>query len=114
MCMELIVGKYNLPLEVMDTPTRRTIGMMGRKKLDGGMVFLFPNIKEQSFWMKNCLIPLDIIMLIDNKVTSIHKNCPPCTTQCERYTGLGNKVLELKGGMCDKLGINTGDVLDIR
>lgn len=114
MCMELIVGKYNIPLEVMVTPRQRTIGMMGRHKLDGGMIFLFSDIKEKSFWMKNCLIPLDIIMLIDNQVTTIHKNCPPCNTTCPRYNGLGNKVLELKGGMCDKLGISEGDILDIR
>ena len=113
MCMELTVGKYILPLEVMDTPTKRMVGMMGRKKLNGGMLFILPNIQEHSFWMKNCLIPLDIIMLVDNKVTTIHKNCTPCMNNCERYTGLGNMVLELKGGMCDKLKIIEGDELNI-
>ena len=112
--MELSVGKYNLPLEVMDTPNKRQMGMMGRKNMVGGMLFPFPNIQEQSFWMKNCEIPLDIIMLIDNEVQVIHKDCPPCkNNKCKYYTGIGDNVLELKGGMCDKLGIRVGDQLNI-
>ena len=113
--MELNVGKYNLPLEVMDTPNKRMTGMMGRENLDGGMIFLFPHVQEQSFWMKNCKIPLDIIMLIGNKVTTIHKNCLPCLSHpCKHYKGIGNKVLELNGGMANKLGIKPTTILDIR
>lgn len=114
MCMKLTVGKYILPLEVMDTPNRREMGMMGRKNLNGGMIFLFSDVKEQTFWMKNCLISLDIIMLIDNTVTVIHKNCPPCVGECDKYQGLANSVLELKSGMSDKLGIVLGSKLIIR
>jgi len=113
--MELKVGKYNLPLEVMDTPNKRRRGMMWREKLDGGMLFLFPNTQELSFWMKNCKIPLDIIMVSDNVVTTVHKNCLPCTTpECKHYKGIGNKVLELNGGMAHKLGIKPTTILDIR
>jgi len=71
------------------------------------------NIKEQSFWMKNCLIPLDIIMMVDNQVTKIHHNCPPCKEQpCDSYRGNGNQVLELKGGESERLGIREGDILE--
>jgi len=52
-------------------------------------------------------------MLVDNKVTTIHKNCIPCMNDCEHYRGLGNMVLELKGGMCNKLNITEGDELNI-
>lgn len=111
--MELSINRKTLPIEVMKTPSQKSLGMMGRKKLNGGMLFLFPDVREQSFWMKNCIIPLDIIMLVDNKVTKIHSNCPPCkTTACEHYKGIGNKVLELNGGECKKLGIKIGDELD--
>jgi len=110
--MELSIGKNILPIEVMDTPRKKILGMMGRKNLDGGMLFTFPNIKEQSFWMKNCLIPLDIIMMVDNQVTKIHRNCPPCKEQpCDSYRGNGNQVLELKGGESERLGIREGDIL---
>ena len=111
--MELSIGKKILPIEVMNTPTQKTLGMMGRKNIDGGMLFTFPDIQEQSFWMKNCLIPLDILMMVDNKVTQIHPNCPPCNTStCKHYKGVGNKVLELKGGECEKLNIKKGDNLN--
>ena len=107
--MRLSINKDILPIEVMDTPSKRKIGMMGREKLDGGMLFLFPNVQEQSFWMKNCKIPLDIIMLVDNEVTQIHKNCLPCqVNKCELYQGIGNQVLELNGGETNRLGIKKG------
>ena len=113
MYMELSINRKTIPVEVMETPSQKSLGMMGRKKLNGGMLFNFPDVREQSFWMKNCIIPLDIIMLVDNKVTKIHYNCPPCTTNpCENYKGIGNKVLELNGGECKKLGIKVGDTLN--
>ena len=111
--MELSIGKNILPIEVMDTPTQKSLGMMGREKLNGGMLFPFSEVQEQSFWMKNCMVPLDILMLVDNKVSQIHDNCPPCTTNpCKDYQGVGNKVLELNGGECKKLGIKKGDTLN--
>ena len=111
--MELSIGKNILPIEVMDTPNQKSLGMMGRKKLKGGMLFPFSEVQEQSFWMKNCLITLDILMLLNNKVTQIHSNCPPCNTNpCKNYKGVGNKVLELNGGECKKLGIQKGDTLN--
>lgn len=112
--MELSIGKNVLPLEVMDTPHKRKLGMMGRKKLNGGMIFLFPNIQEQSFWMKNCVIPLDIIMMVDGKVTKVHSNCKPCKTKnCDKYQGIGNQVLELNSGDANNLGIKVGDDLNL-
>lgn len=111
--MELSINGNILPIEVMSTPTQKSLGMMDRKKLNGGMLFIFSDIQEQSFWMKNCVIPLDILMLVDNNVTQIHHNCLPCTTNpCKNYKGIGNKVLELNGGECKRLGIKKGDTLN--
>ena len=113
--MKLIQKGYEIPVEIMKTPNQRNSGMMGRKSLDGGMLFLFPNIQELSFWMKNCLIPLDIVFMVNNKVTYIEKNANPCTTsQCPYYRSIGNMVLELNGGDVDVLGISIGDTLEFK
>lgn len=110
--MILRYKRHKIPLEVMDTPNKRHQGMMGRKNLNGGMLFIFADIQELSFWMKNCLISLDIIFIKDNTVTNIVKNATPCLgSDCKHYTGIGNKVLELNGGMSDRIGINRGDNL---
>jgi uncharacterized membrane protein (UPF0127 family) len=90
-------------------------GMMGKKFNDefNAMLFLTGGDK-QSFWMKNCIIPLDIIMLKNNVIINIHHNCPPCAgDDCPSYGGNGNMVLELYGGTCEKLNIESGDVLEI-
>jgi len=90
----------------------QSIGMMG-KTFDNtfnGLLFLMGG-KKQSFWMKNCLIPLDIIIIKNNVITTIHHNCPPCNDEfdCPSYGGNGNIVLELEGGTCDIKNIETGD-----
>jgi hypothetical protein len=96
--MNLSIDEYKIPLEVMGTPDKREIGMMGRTELDGGMLSDFPDVQERGFWMKNCLIPLDIVFLIDNEITKIHRNVPPCDEYvCNSYTGVANLVLELNG-----------------
>ncbi len=86
-------------------------GMMG-KKFDGfdGMLF-FMSTGEHSFWMKNCIIPLDIIFIDNNLIIkNMYSNCPPCKgTFCDSYRGYGKYVLELPGGKCNELDINEGD-----
>ena len=79
-----------------------------------GMLFLMGEEKEQSFWMYECIIPLDIIFIKDNKIKSIFHNCPPCksTTTCNNYQSEADKVLEVKGGTCKKLNINEGDIIE--
>ena len=86
---------------------------MGKRfdKEFNGMLFMMPNSEEQSFWTYNCIIPLDIIMINNGVIDTINHNCPPCKMKdsCKSYTGVGNEVLELYGGTCEKLGIKKGD-----
>ena len=97
--MNVILNNKEIPVEIMDTPNSISTGMMGRDNLDGGMLFLFDDIAERSFWMKDCLIPLDIIFMVRGQVSAVYENCPPCTVEpCEHYVGLADKVLELNGG----------------
>ena len=92
----------------------QAIGMMGKTfdKSFEGLLFLMGGNK-QCFWMKNCIIPLDIIIIRNNVIVNIHHNCPPCESEeCPSYCGNGNIVLELEGGTCEMLNIEAGDVID--
>jgi uncharacterized membrane protein (UPF0127 family) len=94
--MKIQLNGELLKAEVMDTPYKRSLGMMGRKELDGAMVFPFDEIGERSFWMKNCLIPLDIYFIEGNEVTKVYKNCEPCNTEhCKSYLGIADTVIEV-------------------
>jgi len=91
-------------------------GMMG-KKFDSnflGMLF-FMEPGPQSFWMKNCIVPLDIIFISDNKITEIARNCQPCNTEeCPHFEcDDADTILEVPGGLCDTWGITEGDSVKI-
>jgi len=76
-----------------------------------GMLFMMKE-GEHCFWMKNCIIPLDIIFIQDDEIVKIYHNCPPCVTEeCENYCSKANYVLELKGGSCKNMDINEGDFI---
>ena len=90
-------------------------GMMNKKFDDtyDGMLF-FMNKGPHSFWMKNCVVHLDIIYIDDNHIVKIHHNCKPCfTEECESYSGHGDMILELPGGYCKKYNLKEGDTIDL-
>lgn len=90
-------------------------GMM-KKKFDGsynGMLFLMNNLSH-SFWMKNCIVHLDIIHIKNKKILKIHHNCKPCfTNECDSFEGEGDMVLELPGNTCKEYNIKEGDILQL-
>lgn len=78
-----------------------------------GMLFMMPKTEMQSFWMKNCIVPLDIVFINDDVISDISHNCPPCKEEpCKSYTGYGDFVLELPGGTCKDMNIKVGDEVD--
>lgn len=79
-----------------------------------GMLFI-EGEGNHCFWMKDCLIPLDIIFIKNKKISKIHHKCQPCNDgECEdRFCGDGDLVLEVKGGTCKKLDINEGDEISL-
>jgi len=91
-------------VEVAADDETRAQGLMYRDRLpDGvGMIFLFPESGEYPFWMKNTLIPLDMIWIDDGKnVVAIHHDVPPCKADpCPSYPphALAKYVLELAAG----------------
>ncbi len=109
------VLSFNVELAV--TPSQQSKGLMYRTEMveDSGMLFVFNTVKPLSFWMKNTLIPLDMLFLAeDGTILHIHPNAIPGDT-----TGVPSKfpskaVLELGGGIADKMGIKVGDVIQQR
>jgi uncharacterized membrane protein (UPF0127 family) len=101
-------------IEIADNDSERNQGMMCRTtiKSDFGMLFVFGNAAERSFWMKNTLVPLDILYIDQSgKIISIQKNAKPLNLQPLRSKGASVAVLEIKGGLADKLKIKPGDTL---
>lgn len=111
--MKVRINDNYFNVKVLVDKKSQSIGMMG-KKFDStfeGLLFLMDTDK-QCFWMKNCIIALDIIMIKKDVIVNIHHNCPPCNEEpCPSYCGNGNIVLELEGGTCENLGIEPGDVV---
>lgn len=111
-------GKTNVNVEIADTFDLRKRGLMFRPSLadNHGMFFVFDKEQPLSFWMKNTLIPLDMVFIgKDYKVVNVAKNVPPCKTpSCETYKSKGNAqyVLEVKGGSADLYGLQPGDKID--
>jgi uncharacterized protein len=108
------INNNSFKCNVVHTPEKTQEGMMG-KDFDGfdGMLFVFGETGPRSFWMKDCIVPLDIIFINKHKITSISHNCPPCYEEkCPNYYGNGNMVLEVLGGTCKLLGIKKGDQVD--
>ena len=101
--------------EVVQTLEARGRGLQFRESLgqDRGMLFIFSASRPHSFWMKNTLIPLDIIWMDHNRrIVFIASNVLPCKTeQCPVYAPGRNAayVLEVNAGVAVEFGLNIGD-----
>jgi len=87
-------------------------GLMHRSSLQNNqaMLFIFPDVKMRSFYMKNTLISLDIIYLDEaKKVVSIQKNAKPMDETSLPSTAPAKYVLEINGGLSNQLNIVEGD-----
>ena len=107
-------------VEVVADPETRALGLMHRPSLrpDRGMLFLFPDTNAHSFWMKNTLIPLDMIWIdAGSRVVDVRANVPPCEADpCPSYapSGPARHVLELAAGQAAAHGLGPGDQVTIR
>ena len=105
-------GSQAFMVEVADSPREREYGLMCRKAMaaDRGMLFLFPRAEPQAFWMRNTLIPLDIIYIGANgRVVSISRNAQPLDESPQPSAGPAQFVLELAGGRAAQIGLLPGD-----
>jgi len=104
-------GQASFNIEIADNPEERAQGLMFRETLPrgAGMLFVYEHPQRASFWMKNTLIPLDIIFLDQSgMVTRVHSNAIP--GDLSPIPGGDNvfAVLEINGGLAARYGISTG------
>jgi hypothetical protein len=117
----LIFIEKNLAIEVevATTKMQRTIGLMFREYLapNKGMLFVFDDEEIQRVWMRNTLIPLDIIFVSEvGKIVSIIKNIQPCIKEpCVIYDSIQNVkyMLEVNAGFVEKHGIGIAKKIQI-
>lgn len=107
---DTVKTKFNI--EFAETDYETQTGLMYRKGMENnqGMLFIFPDERMHSFYMKNTEFPLDIIYIKENlKIASFQENAQPLNE-----TGLSSQVpikyvLEINGGLAQELGLSIGD-----
>jgi len=104
-------GQAQFTVEIADDPQERGQGLMFRETLpsSAGMLFIFERPQEASFWMKNTLIPLDMIFVDPTGLVRHvhHRAVPGDLTPIRGGDGI-LKVLEINGGLAERLGIAPG------
>ena len=107
-------GQAQFSVEVADEPAARSQGLMHRESLArfASMLFVYERPQRAVFWMKNTLIPLDMIFADSSgRVTRIHSNAIPLDeTSIDGGDGV-QFVLEINGGLAETLGISVGSEL---
>jgi len=108
---------FPVKVEIAADDENRTQGLMYRDHLadDRGMIFVFPEVGEYSFWMKNTIIPLDMIWIDEaRKVVHVTHDVPPCQADpCPSYppNAKAKYVLEVAAGVAAKHHVADGDLL---
>lgn len=107
-------GTARFTVEVADDNAERSRGLMNRESmaLSAGMLFVYPRPKAAWFWMRNTLIPLDMIFMDETgTVKNVHHEAQPLD-ETQIFGGDGIKfVLEINGGLARQIGIAPGTVL---
>ncbi len=101
--------------EVAASRSEQAYGLMFAKKLetDTGMVFPYDPPQEASFWMKNTFIPLDLLYVKPNgTIGKIVSNAKPKDETPMPSPGPVSAVIEINGGLAEKLGVRVGDKVD--
>jgi uncharacterized membrane protein (UPF0127 family) len=105
-------GAHVIKAEVAATPSEQERGLMFRSVMgaDEGMIFPMDPPRPTAFWMKNTVIPLDIIFIgADHKVLNVAANAVPYDLTPLPSTGDAAAVLELNGGRAAEIGLKPGD-----
>lgn len=105
-------GQWRFVVEMADTDATREAGLMCRPHLapEAGMLFDFKTPQDVSFWMKNTIIPLDMLFIArDGRVVSIARNAIPENETPIPSGGRVTGVLELRGGRAAEIGAAPGD-----
>lgn len=107
---------HQIDIEIADNEYERQTGLMYRESMkeDQGMLFVFEDEEPRYFYMKNTLIPLDIVYLNKNReIVSISKNAVPGDETSLPSNFPAQYVLELNAGLADKWDIEIGNTIEI-
>ena len=105
-------GAHRISVEIADTPESRATGLMNRNSMDEdhGMLFDFGETREVSMWMKNTLIPLDMLFIRqDGTVARVARHATPLSLTPIPSGEPVRYVLELNGGAAAEYGVEPGD-----
>jgi len=107
-------GQARFSIEIADTPETRALGLMHRTSMpaSAGMLFVYERPQMLSFWMRNTLIPLDMLFIdASGVVQHIHANAIPG----DETPIVGGRdllaALEINGGLAERMGITVGTQL---
>lgn len=103
---------HNFLVEVARTPEQQAHGLMNRQSLapDRGMIFPYQPPQAVAFWMKNTLIPLDMVFIAPGgRILRIEQNAVPLSLEPVGSGDAVEAVLELNGGRTAELGVAAGD-----
>ena len=105
------INDLSIPVELAITPEQQMQGLMFRTNLSGGMLFTYADEKPRHFWMKNTLIPLDIIFIDkDMKIVTIRQAIPCERDPCMAYSSEpAQYVLEVNWMFTKKNDIEIGN-----
>ncbi|MEK6935011.1 MAG: DUF192 domain-containing protein [Nanoarchaeota archaeon] len=112
------INNKKINVEIADEDDERAEGLMNREKLgkNSGMLFTYDDSKGRNFWMKNTLIPLDMIFIDEDLVIKKIRYAVPCKEDpCELYDSEVpvKYVLEVNGNYTKENDINEGDSIVI-
>lgn len=108
-----LITSFNI--EIADDDYETQTGLMHRKSMEdnNAMLFIFPDMRTRSFYMKNTYISLDIIYLDnDNTIVSIQENAKPLDETSLPSEGPAQYVLEVNGGLSQQWSITAGDRME--
>ncbi len=111
------VGEADFSVEIAESAEERARGLKGRESLAprSGMWFVFPETVQDEFWMKDTLVPLDIVFVgEDMKVVHIIENAVPGSTELLSSPVAYRYVLEIPAGSAEEYDIKVGDVAEKR
>ncbi|MFT8978208.1 DUF192 domain-containing protein [Gluconobacter oxydans] len=106
--------KHEFTVELAKTYRQQEVGEMFRKHLpeNEGMLFMWATPQVSDMWMRNTLVPLDIVFIDStNHIHAIAENAVPLSEAILRSDGVVANTLELAGGVTAKLGIRVGDAV---
>ena len=105
-------GPHRFKVELAETPAQMTQGLMFRTSLppDAGMLFDYKQPTAATMWMRNTLIPLDMLFVdAQGRIVNIHQRAVPQSLDVIAAAAPVRAVIELNGGTTSRLGIEAGD-----